>query len=100
MCGINYVGNPLTGMTLFGSGTTNNVVPGYDVAFPPVDLCAWRGTGRGVIRDFGMQNQYVQLPAGYPQMAYYLAKNPQLMQYNPMLFGILGGNGCNCNFYA
>ncbi len=84
-----------SGSTIFGSGTTNQVVPGYDVAFPPVDLCAWRGTGRGVVRDFGMQNQYVQLPAGYPPITYYLANNPQLMQINPMLFGILPNNsGC------
>lgn len=99
MCGINGF-NPLTGMTIFGSGTTNSVIPGYDVAFPPVNLCAWRATGRGAIRDFGMQNQYVTYPTGYPQMAYYLANNPQLMECNPMLFGILGGGGCHCNFFA
>ena len=91
-----------TGSTIFGSGTTNNVVPGYDVAFPPVNLCAWRGTGRGVIRDFGMQNQYVQLPAGYPPISYYLANSPCLMETNPLLLGILpsGGAGCGHCFIA
>ena len=93
---IGGIGNFLSGSTIFGTGTTNNVVPGYDVAFPPVDLCAWRGTGRGVIRDFGRQNQYVQLPLGYTPMDYFLAHNPCLMQTNPLLLGILNtGNVCN-----
>jgi len=85
----------------FGPGTTNQVVPGYGITMPPVNFCAWRATGRGAVRDFGFENQYVTYPPGYPPLAYFLANNPQMMYTNPLLLGILnGGNTCGCNYYA
>ena len=86
---------------MFGAaigGLYNGVIPGYDVTFAPVDLCAWQGTGRGAIRSFGLANQYVQLPLGYPPESYYLANNPCLMKCNPLLLGVfdLTNGGCYC----
>ena len=78
-------------------GLYNGVIPGYSVTFPPVNFCSWAATGRGAIRSYGLSNQYVQYPNGYPSQAYWLANNMYLSQSNPMLFGIADfGNGFGC----
>ena len=79
-------------------GLSNSVIPGYGITLPPVDFYAWQGTGRGAIRSFGLANQYVQYPMGYPPQAYFLANNPWLMKTNPMLLGIFDftNGGCYC----
>ena len=85
--------NPFYGI----GGLYNGVIPGYDITFMPVNFCAWAGTGRGAIRSFGLANQYVQYPNGYPAPAYFLANNMCLAQSNPMLFGFFDfTNGCYC----
>ena len=84
---------------IFGiGGISNSVIPGYSVTLPPLDFNAWRGTGRGTIRSFGLENQYVQLPNGYPPESYFLANNPCLMKSNPLLLGVfdLTQGGCFC----
>lgn len=78
-------------------GLYNGVIPGYNVTFPPVNLTSWGATGRGTIRSYGLSNQFVQYPNGYPPQAYFLANNMHLSQSNPMLLGIYDfTNGVYC----
>lgn len=78
-------------------GLYNGVIPGYNVTFPPVNLCAWQATGRAAIRSYGLANQYVLYPNGYPSLAYFCANNMGLAQTNPLMFGIVDfSSGCGC----